>query len=119
MLERLKHRQALRRSIALPVQCRVLHGLREGAWLSDISTHGCGIALRSMRPVVGARMMIKPATIEALSGVVRWVREDRCGVEFDTPLYPPVVDHLCRAFAEKVREESVDLVRTRGLGDRL
>ena len=45
---------------------------------------------------IGARVTIRPLGIEGLTGVVRWIRGNLVGVEFDTPLYEPVVDHLTR-----------------------
>jgi hypothetical protein len=33
-----------------------------------------------------------------LPGVVRWVSADLAGVEFDRPIYGPVLDHIAQAF---------------------
>lgn len=48
---------------------------------------------------IGAHVTIRPQGIEALPGVVRWIRGNLVGIEFDTALYEPVVDHLTRLHA--------------------
>lgn len=68
--------------------------MRDEGELSDISTHGCCVRTRSLYLTIGMRVMIKPDGIEAISGVVRWIADRQAGVEFDNPLYGPVVDHL-------------------------
>jgi len=103
----------------MPARCRMMNGLREMALVFDLSTHGCGLVLRSLNPVVGSRLLIKTPGLEALSGIVRWVNEHRCGVEFDSPLYQPVVDHLCRQYLRKPRENNGTRTVTRGLSERL
>lgn len=45
---------------------------------------------------LGARVMIRPEGLEGLTGIVRWVTGNLVGVEFDSPLYEPVVDHLVK-----------------------
>jgi hypothetical protein len=37
--------------------------------------------------------------MEGLCGEVRWVRGHEAGIEFERPLYEPVVEHLHRQFA--------------------
>ena len=32
--------------------------------------------------------------MEGIPSVVRWVAKDKVGVEFDVPLYEPIVEHL-------------------------
>jgi len=43
---------------------------------------------------VGAHVVIRPEGLEALGGVVRWIKRDFAGIEFDRAIYPTVVDHL-------------------------
>lgn len=99
----------------MPARCRLMNGLRESGLVCDLSTHGCCLVLRSLRPIVGGRILIKTDTIEALSGVIRWAQDSRCGVEFDAPLYEPVVDHLCREYLRAPREARAGAPRTRGM----
>lgn len=88
-------RKVERIPVALAARCRTMGGMRDEAYLCDISTHGCRIVTRSLYLSVGMRVTIKPDGLEAFSGVVRWLGQDGAGVEFDNPLYGPVVEHLC------------------------
>lgn len=85
-----------RTSVTLPAKCRTMGGMRDQGELSDISTHGCRVSTRSLYLSVGSRVSIKPEGLESISGVVRWIVGNHAGVEFDTPLYGPIVDHLVR-----------------------
>ena len=51
--------------------------------------------------MVGARVVIKPDGMEAISGVVRWLADRRAGVQFDMPLYGPVVEHLSQQYSPR------------------
>ena len=64
------------------------------AALADISTHGCCITTASLYLNVGMRVTIKPQGLEGVTGLVRWLSGARAGIEFDRPLYGPVVQHL-------------------------
>lgn len=87
-------RRSVRRAVAIAVQCRTMSGLRDKGEISDISSEGCCVTLRGMYFRVGSRVVLRPDGLEALTGVVRWVRDDLTGVEFDSPIYGPVLDHL-------------------------
>jgi hypothetical protein len=45
------------------------------------------------------RVTVRPEGMEGLMGVVRWTSPDKAGVEFETPLYGPVFDHLAHHHA--------------------
>jgi hypothetical protein len=83
----------------LPAVCRTAGGLRDECHIADISAKGCCIATRKLFVRVGARVAIRPEGIEGLTGIVRWISGNLVGIEFDTPLYEPVVDHLGRLYA--------------------
>jgi len=87
-------RGADRKPVVLKAQCRTLSGMRDSGQISDISTRGCCVATNSLFFRVGTRVSIRPEGIEGLTGVVRWIHGDRAGVEFDAPIYAPVLDHL-------------------------
>lgn len=80
----------------MSVQCRTQSGLRDSGEISDVSTEGCCLKVRGLYFRVGTRLMLRPQGLESLTGVVRWVRGDLAGVEFDRAIYGPVVDHLVR-----------------------
>lgn len=89
-------RRELRKPVTLPAQCRTITGMRDDGYVSDITAQGCCITTRGIMFLVGARVSIKPKGLEALSGVIRWIEGHRAGVEFDAPLYAPIVDHLVK-----------------------
>ena len=68
--------------------------MRDNALLADISEFGCCVTARSLFFHPGMRIIIKPDGLEGITGVVRWIEGNRAGVQFDTPLYAPVVEHL-------------------------
>ena len=87
-------RRSQRQPVLLTAQCRTQSGLRDKGRISDISSEGCCISTDSLVFRVGARVVIRPDGMEGLTGVVRWISGDLAGVEFDSPLYGPIVDHL-------------------------
>lgn len=92
-------RRSERHQVALPVRCRTQAGLRDSGEISDISPEGCCVRMRGIYFRVGTRIVLRPQGMEGLSGVVRWVTGDLAGVEFDRPLYAPVLNHLASAHA--------------------
>lgn len=83
----------------MAVQCRTQSGLRDKGEISDISSEGCCVYMRGMMFRLGTRVMLRPQGMESMSGVVRWIVGDLSGVEFDRPIYPPVVDHIVSVYA--------------------
>lgn len=80
--------------MVLAAQCRTQSGLRDSGFISDISPEGCCVSTNSLFFRVGTRVVIRPEGLEGLTGTVRWIQGDRAGVEFDQPIYGPVLDHL-------------------------
>lgn len=78
----------------MAVQCRTHAGLRDTGEISDISTEGCCVRTRGLLFRVGTRVVLKPQGMEGFTGIVRWVSGDLAGVEFDRPMYAPILDHL-------------------------
>ncbi|MCB2074802.1 MAG: PilZ domain-containing protein [Novosphingobium sp.] len=93
-------RKAPRRPLAMPAQCRTQSGLRDNGEISNISAEGCCIITRGIFVKEGLRVVIRPEGMEGLTGVVRWIEGHKAGIEFDAPLYGPVVDHLSRQYAD-------------------
>jgi hypothetical protein len=96
------NRRSDRSPITLAVQCRTQSGLRDSGEMSDVSAEGCCLRLNGVYFRVGARVMLRPEGMEALSGLVRWVRGDLAGIEFDRPIYRPVLDHLVTIHGSKI-----------------
>jgi hypothetical protein len=99
MTRRILPRRSQRRAVALAVQCRTQSGLRDEGEISDISVEGCCLRMRGLYVRVGARLIMRPQGLEGMPGVVRWVSGDHAGVEFDRPIYGPVLDHLAKQHA--------------------
>jgi hypothetical protein len=85
----------------LPATCRTQTGMRDNAFIADISAEGCRMTTNSLAMRVGLRIVIRPQGLEGLTGVVRWIEGQEAGIEFDTPLYGPVLDHLSNLHAAK------------------
>lgn len=94
MSEDIVQRQSTRKPVSLAAQCRTQSGMRDQGEISDISAEGCCVSTNSLFFRVGTRVVVKPEGIEGLTGVVRWITSNKAGVEFDTPLYGPIIDHL-------------------------
>ena len=88
-----------RRKVTIKASCRTQSGLRDVGQISDISADGCCVTTNSLFVRVGLRVLIKPDGMEGLSGVIRWIEGNRAGVQFDAPLYAPVVEHLSNQFS--------------------
>ena len=86
--------QDRRRFTRLPVEINAGLGPAERpsspVTVFDLSTHGCGIELRS-HAEPGARVWIKLPGLEAWSSRIVWADGERAGLEFDRPLHPAVV----------------------------
>ena len=102
-------RNEQRQLVELPANCRTQSGLRGSGRISDISAQGCCIATNGLFVRVGLKVVIRPEGLEGLTGTVRWINGERAGIEFDNPLYEPVVDHLARIHAagEDVRIDTL------------
>lgn len=92
-------RRTSRHNVTMGAQCRTQSGLRDTGVISDISADGCRVSTNSLFVKVGVRVVIKPEGMEGLSGVVRWIVGNTAGVQFDSPLYPPIVEHLSTRFS--------------------
>ena len=77
-------------------RCRTLSGLRDQGEIQDISEHGCRITMPSLNAAVGCHVIVTPEHMEGIAGIVRWRAQGVAGVEFDHPLYGPIVEHLGR-----------------------
>lgn len=84
----------------MPAHCRTVSGLRDNGRISNLSREGCCVTTNGIFVKVGARVVIRPEGMEGLAGVVRWIDGNTAGIEFDAPLYEPVVDHLCALFSD-------------------
>ncbi|PEQ14363.1 pilus assembly protein PilZ [Novosphingobium sp. PC22D] len=92
-------READRKPVEMTAQCRTQNGLRDAGLISDISVNGCCVRTNSLFFRVGTRVVIRPEGLEGLTGIVRWIAGDKAGVQFDHPIYAPVLEHLAQRHA--------------------
>jgi hypothetical protein len=92
-------RRLFRQTLFLNARARSGTQLPFDAVISDLTTSGCCLSTIARPASLGLRISIRPEGLEAISGSVRWVVGGRFGVEFDSPLYEPVVDHLRRTYS--------------------
>jgi PilZ domain len=76
---------------------------RRNISLWDISCNGCRIFVSGLTMRQGQRVVLKPEGMEAMDGTIRWAGDEFAGVQFDRPLHPAVVDHLCRLHPDESR----------------
>lgn len=95
-----EERRSERRALVLPARCRTLNGFVDNVVIRDLSPEGCRIMSFALSVRVGANVVIRPKGLESLCGTVRWVSGHDAGIEFERPLYAPVVDHLHRQYAQ-------------------
>lgn len=67
----------------------------------DLTSYGCKIVGSLGYLQLGSRVTLRPEGFENFLGVVRWVYEDEIGVEFEKPLHPAVVNHLCQRYPQQ------------------
>jgi hypothetical protein len=92
-------RKSERKQVLILAQCRRRGGISDPVTIVDLSAEGCCISYPGSTLKVGQQVSIKPATMEGLAGTVCWVSAEGAGIEFDRPLYAPVVEHLQREYA--------------------
>jgi hypothetical protein len=89
-------RKSERLPVVLPARVRSRSGFLDRVVITDLSPEGCRIESQGLTVHAGDLVVIRPQSLEGLTGVVRWVVGHTAGVQFDRPLYGPVVDHLFR-----------------------
>ncbi|MDF2637379.1 MAG: PilZ protein [Novosphingobium lindaniclasticum] len=97
-------RRSRRRPVSVPARCGSAGGLRgdglhDGCEMSDLTAEGCCVRNAGIALLVGMRVVIRAREFESLTGIVRWLSGEFCGVEFDRPLHRAVVDHLVHLHA--------------------
>ena len=94
-----RFRRSERHVLVMPARCRSRSGFVDRVVINDISRLGCRIESCALTMRKGDPVVITPEVLEGLCGTVRWTEGNAAGIEFATPLYGPVVEHLCRLYA--------------------
>jgi hypothetical protein len=87
-------RRSERLGTVLPARCRSRSGFVDRLIISDLSCHGCRVESFALTLHEGDLVVITPKGLEGICGTVRWTSGHTAGIEFATPLYAPVVEHL-------------------------
>jgi hypothetical protein len=89
-------RRSARLPVVLPARCRTRSGFVDHVVITDLSRDGCRYQSFGITVKAGDLVVIRPEGLEGLCGVVRWVKNHKAGIEFERPLYVPVVEHIHR-----------------------
>ena len=87
-----------RLAVTIPARCRTRSGFADRLMIRDISRLGCRVESLAITLHAGDLVVVTPAMLEGQCGTERWVVGNEAGIEFATPLYGPVVEHLHRHF---------------------
>ena len=83
-----------RQRLSIPAELRFAMTLRSAAEVTDLSAHGCRIRRCSYPFEPGTPVFVRLEGLAPIRGTVRWYQVDESGIEFDQPLYLPVLEHL-------------------------
>lgn len=97
-----------RKTLALDAKFKAQHDRRD-VLIADLSRHGCRLVSGNFHLSAGQTILLRPQGLESLAAVVRWSLDGAVGVEFETPLHPAVVDHLCRLHPDSNAVITLDL----------
>jgi hypothetical protein len=98
-------RREERLEVTIPARCRTRSGFADRLMIRDITTRGCKVESLALTVRAGDLVVVTPSMLEGLCGTVRWVVGNCAGIEFASPLYGPVVEHLHREFRTFLPEE--------------
>lgn len=75
-------------------------GTARDIWIKDISETGCRFFDKFSVLSVDTNITFRVGTIGPIPARVRWREQSVVGIEFDTPLYPSVLEHIVRTMDE-------------------
>lgn len=89
-----RERRDERITVEITAQMRTGTGLRDRALVLNLSLGGCCIQADTLFLSTGQRVVVRPDGLEGIPATVRWTEGQSAGLEFLTPLYAPVFDHV-------------------------
>ena len=87
-------RRERRGNVAMPGTIRHNVTCRSSVAISDLSARGCRIVTTDEGISAGTSLFVRLNHLAPLRATVRWRGQGNMGLEFDQPLYIPVLDHL-------------------------
>lgn len=89
-------RREARHGVAVEGRYRTGTGVPKDVSVLDISEGGCRFFDKFGRLIPGAQITVRIGAIGPIPATVRWTEGSVVGVEFDNPIYGPVLDHIRR-----------------------
>ena len=89
-------RREERHGVAVEGRYRTGSGVPKDVSVLDISEGGCRFFDKFGRLIPGARITVRIGAIGPIEATVRWCEDQIVGVEFDNPIYGPVLEHIRR-----------------------
>lgn len=89
----LKERASDRHDLTIIGRMYTARGSRNVTIL-DLSETGCQIHDTGGQLKREDRVSVKLGPVGPVDSTIRWTREDRIGIQFNTPLYPAVLEHI-------------------------
>jgi hypothetical protein len=99
-----ERRKSGRETAGVSAACRV-RGIAYRARLSDVSHFGCCAEMTGAVAQPGDRVVLQLGRLLVLPALIRWVAEDRAGLEFANPLHGAMLSQ----FVSRQRDSAVGL----------
>lgn len=90
----MERRSESRLSVELPGSVRIGDAEAGSMFFSQISSKGCKLTAEELSFAVGATVELYLGPVGPVEGIVRWVRDNSAGVEFDVALDAAVVGYF-------------------------
>lgn len=87
-------RRHRRRRVRVAASYRTGSGHARPAELTDLSEAGCRLRVDPGSIAPNQHVLVRPASLEGVTGVVRWSEGETAGVAFDGEVHPAIVDHI-------------------------
>jgi hypothetical protein len=86
--------------LTVNASAKLCRSIREGVEdrMIDLSTTGCSFLDTSNSFQPGDQVWLKMEALELWRGTVRWVKDEKVGIEFERPFYPAVLNHLVELY---------------------
>lgn len=107
MSKEIVQRREPRGQLAMPGAARDGSVSRCGVAVTDLSTHGCRIIFANNELDNALQVFISLDNLAPQRAHVRWRNRLTAGLEFEQPLYLPVVDHLLAKWKSDLMGEVV------------
>jgi len=88
--------------LAMNAKLRIIGSKGFDVSVTDLTVDGCCIVLQNVELRLKQQVSIKLESLDFIKGRINWSSESGAGIEFERPLYGPVVEHLLRTIARRL-----------------